>query len=435
MDTQAKRDRRTRIAFVIQQSFEYFIGMFVSGTFLGYILESLGFSDAEQGVILTVATFTCGAQLFALVTTGHRAKRIATIGHLINQLCFVALYLLPIGQSISPEIKAIIFVVLLFAGHILNNAVNPAMIAMYMDAVPDSTRGSYTAVKEMISLAGGVAVSLGLGWIADTFCTVSVDGVKTPTPQYYVICCIAVFVMMAIHTASLLMAHEKPVEKKKVSLGRVVKHMFTDKDLFKVVVVGVLWNIASGISVSFFASYLRVELGFDLFMISLISNLGIICRIVASPIMGRIADKKSFSFSMTLSFILIGIGFLGNIFVAPGPMKWIYLVYTCMNGFAMGGINSGVINLIYDYVDPADRAAAMGIKNALGGIIGFFATLLSSFLLGQIQLLPNKTVDILGIPMYAQQVLSAISLLVIVGLVIYMRLVIAPMRKVKSKQK
>ena len=326
MDTQAKRDRRTRIAFVIQQSFEYFIGMFVSGTFLGYILESLGFNDAQQGIILTVATFTCGAQLFALVTTGHRAKRIATVGHLLNQLCFVALYLLPIGQSISAEIKAVIFVVLLFAGHILNNAVNPSMIAMYMDAVPDSSRGSYTAVKEMISLSGGVAVSLGLGWIADTYCVTSVDGVKEPTAEYYIICCIAVFIMMAIHTASLLMAHEKPVEKKNVSLGRVIKHLFTDKDLLKVVVVGILWNAASGISISFFASYLRVELAFSMFMISLISNVGIVCRIIASPIMGRLADKKSFAFSMTVSFLLVGIGFLGNIFVTPGPMRWLYLI-------------------------------------------------------------------------------------------------------------
>ena len=434
MDTQAKRDRRTRIAFVIQQSFEYFISMFVSGTFLGYILESLGFNDAQQGIILTVATFTCGAQLFALVTTGHRAKRIATVGHLLNQLCFVALYLLPIGQSISAEIKAVIFVVLLFAGHILNNAVNPSMIAMYMDAVPDSSRGSYTAVKEMISLAGGVAVSLGLGWIADTYCVTSVDGVREPTTQYYIICCIAVFIMMAIHTASLLMAHERPVEKKKVSLGRVVKHMFTDKDLLKVIVVGVLWNVASGISVSFFASYLRVELAFSMFMISLISNVGIICRIVASPIMGRLADKKSFAFSMTLSFLLVGIGFLGNIFVTPGPMRWLYLIYACMQGFAMGGINSGVINLIYDYVEPADRAAAMGIKNAIGGIVGFFATLLSSLLLGKIQSLPGKTVEIFGIPMYAQQVLSGISLVFTVGLIIYMRLVIAPMKRVRSEE-
>ena len=434
MDIQAKRDRRTRIAFVIQQSFEYFIGMFVSGTFLGYILESLGFNDAQQGIILTVATFTCGAQLFALVTTGHRAKRIATIGHLLNQLCFVALYLLPIGQTIGAEAKAIIFVVLLFAGHILNNAVNPSMIAMYMDAVPDSSRGSYTAVKEMISLVGGVAVSLGLGWIADTYCVTNIAGVKEPTAQYYVICCIAVFIMMAIHTASLLMAYEKPVEQKKVSLGRVLKHMFTDKDLLKVIVVGILWNVASGISISFFASYLRVELAFSMFMISLISNVGIVCRIIASPIMGRLADKKSFAFSMTLSFLLVGIGFLGNIFVTPGPMRWLYLIYACMQGFAMGGINSGVINLIYDYVEPEDRAAAMGIKNAIGGIIGFFATFLSSLLLAKIQSLPGKTIEILGTPMYAQQVLSAFSLIVTVGLIVYMRVVIAPMKRSKREK-
>ena len=74
----------------------------------------------------------------------------------------------------------------------------------------------------------------------------------------------------------------------------------------------------------------------------------------------------------------------------------------------------------------------MGIKNAIGGIIGFFATLLSSSLLASIQSLPGKTVAILGMPMYAQQVLSAISLLFTIGLIVYMRLVIAPMKKVSS---
>ena len=105
-----------------------------------------------------------------------------------------------------------------------------------------------------------------------------------------------------------------------------------------------------------------------------------------------------------------------------------------MRGDARGGINSGVINLIYDYVDPADRAAAMGIKNAMGGIVGFFATLLSSMLLGKIQSFPGKTVSVLGFSMYAQQVLSAISLVVTLGLIIYMRVVIAPMRRVKAER-
>lgn len=147
---------RTRASYIVEAAFEYFISLFVTGTLLGYILEALGFSDAQQGIILTVATFTCGAQLCAVFTSGKTVKRIVTVGHLINQLCFVLLYLLPTFE-ISQSVKATVFIVLLFAGHLLNNAVNPAKIAMYMNSVPDKSRGSFTAIKEMVSLAGGIA--------------------------------------------------------------------------------------------------------------------------------------------------------------------------------------------------------------------------------------------------------------------------------------
>ena len=54
------------VLYIIEAALEHFIALFVTGTMLGYILDTLGFSDAVQGIISTVATFTCGAQLFAL---------------------------------------------------------------------------------------------------------------------------------------------------------------------------------------------------------------------------------------------------------------------------------------------------------------------------------------------------------------------------------
>ena len=78
------KDKTTRIAYIIEAGFEYFISLFVTGTLLGYMLKSLGFSDAMQGIISTVATFTCGAQLFALVLTNKKVKKLVTVGHLIN---------------------------------------------------------------------------------------------------------------------------------------------------------------------------------------------------------------------------------------------------------------------------------------------------------------------------------------------------------------
>ena len=87
-----KQARTTRIAFIIEAAFEYFVALFVTGTFLVYILDAIGLSDAIKGIISAGATFACSAQLFALFLSGRRVKRIVTIGHTLNQLAFTALY-------------------------------------------------------------------------------------------------------------------------------------------------------------------------------------------------------------------------------------------------------------------------------------------------------------------------------------------------------
>ena len=418
-------DKITRIAYVIQAAFEYFISLFVTGTMLGYILDTLGFSDAVQGIICTVATFTCGAQLFALVISGRRVKRIVTVGHIINQSCFVIIYLLPLF-SLPPEIKTALLVVLLFVGHIINNAINPSMITWYMASVPNENRGRFTAVKEMISLAGGIAVSFLFGRVADVYR--DADGM--PTRPYYVICAVTLLIMTVIHTATHVVAEEKPpIATERVSFKEKLYRISKNKSFIKVVVVGLMWNVASALSISFFSSYLREELAFPFTVISIFTIVGSLSRILLSPILGRIADKYSFSFSMTIAFVLAAFGFLAIVFTSP-ETKWLYIAYSCLNAFAMAGINSGVINFVYDYVEPADRAAAMGTKNALGGILAFLTALLSGSILSDIQ--SAGGIELFGITIYAQQFLALLSFFATVLLIIYMRVVIAPMKRVSN---
>lgn len=420
-----KSDKITQAAFVVQQTFEYFISMFVTGTMLGYILDTLGFPDAMQGIICTVATFTCGAQLFALTRSGRRAKKFATVGHIINQSSFVIIYLLPLF-SLTPEIKAILLVTLLFVGHIINNAVNPSMITWYMAAVPNEKRGSFTALKEMISLAGGIIVSFILGRVADIYR--DTDGM--PTRTYYVICAIALFIMMLIHTASHVVAEEKaPLAGERASFKETLYRIAKNKNFIKIMVVGLLWNTASALSISFLASYLREELNFSFTLISIFTIVGAISRILLSPVLGRIADRYSFATSMTIAFILAALGFLAVVFTAPNT-RWLYVVYSCFHGFAMAGINSGVINFVYDYVKPHDRAAAMGTNSALGGILAFLTALLSGTILSNIQ--ESGGLHIFGVTLYAQQFLALLSFCVTVLLIIYMRAVIAPIRRISD---
>ena len=81
---------------MICETFEYFISIFVTGTLLGYLLDTVGFSESLQGILGTVATFSCGAQLFALFLSGKRAKKICAVGNLVNQIGFIILYLFPL---------------------------------------------------------------------------------------------------------------------------------------------------------------------------------------------------------------------------------------------------------------------------------------------------------------------------------------------------
>ena len=413
---------------MICETFEYFISIFVTGTLLGYLLDTLGFSDSLQGILCTVATFSCGAQLFALFLSGKRVKKICTVGNLINQSFFVILYLFPLFD-LNKNARTAILVILLIVGHIVNNAVRPSKLAMYMESVPLDKRGGFTAVKEMISLAGGITVSLVMGRIADTYR--SADGL--PTREYYVICAVTLVLMTLIHTGSVVAATEKTdKDKKSVPVGAVMKRISKNASFAKIVLVCVLWNVASALSVSFFSSYLREELAFSFTVIALLGTVGSVARILASPLLGKIADKHSFANSMTIAFILAGIGFLAMVFTAP-ETRWLYIAYACFHGFAMAGINSGILNMVYDYVEKDDRATAMGVNNALGGIIAFFTALLSGAILAVIQ--KDGGFRIFGATLYAQQVLSILSCIAVVALIIYMRLVIVPLKRASDVER
>lgn len=420
-----KNARITRIAFVICEAFEYFISLFVTTTMLGYLLDTVGFSDSLQGILGTVATFACGAQLFALFMSGKRVKKLCAAGNLINQLCFVILYLFPL-VSMSPRLRTVLLVILLITGHVINNAVRPSKLTMYMDSVPTGTRGTFTAIKEMISLAGGIIVSLVMGRVADIYR--SSDGL--PTKEYYVICAIALLLMTLIHLASVVIATEKPIrDTEKVPFRAAVKRIATNKNFIKVVIVGLIWHAASAFSISFYASYLREELAFTFTVIAILTTVSSIARIIASPVLGRLADKYSFATSMTIAFILAGVGFLAMVFTSP-ETRWLYIAYACFYGFAMAGINSGVINFVYDYVEHQDRAIAMGFNSALGGILSFFVALLSGAIMSKVQEMGGFRV--FGANLYAQQLLSILSCIAVVILIIYMRKVIAPLKRVEE---
>jgi len=98
-----------------------------------------------------------------------------------------------------------------------------------------------------------------------------------------------------------------------------------------------------------------------------------------------------------------------------------FALYNAFQGIAMGGVSSGLTNLIFDYIPPEQRVGALAICPAVGGSVGFVTTLLFSALFARLQ-----QSGLFGLPVYAQQLLSVACIpLGVVG-VWYLHTQIAP---------
>ena len=421
-----KKNRITRMGFVADESIDYFIQILVTSTFLGYILSAIGFNDAMQGIITNVTTFCLGAQLIAPLLAGKRVKRIVTVAMFLSHISFTLIYLLPIS-SLPDGATSVILVALLFFGFLVNNAVKPSRLTWLMTSVPKEKRGGFTAVKEIISLIGGIIISLSFGVIADSFRKDNGD----PESEYYLICFVALLLMTVIHTVSLVISteHEPSAELAKKEKSGVLS-VLKNPAVGKIMVVDLLWHISTSFSVSFFPSYLREELAFSFTEITALSTVSLLARIVMSPLMGRIADKYSFKTSMALSFGFKCVGLMAILFTFPGQMRWFYVVYCLFTGFAMAGANSGFLNIVYDYIPERDRASVLGIKSTAAGITGFLAAIISGAWLSVIQ--ENGGINLCGITFYAQQIQSLVSIVVIAIVTVYTYTVIGKLKKVEE---
>ena len=114
------------------------------------------------------------------------------------------------------------------------------------------------------------------------------------------------------------------------------------------------------------------------------------------------------------------------IFTVPSNGKVMYVIYTVLYSIASAGITSGILNLTYDYVSYQNRTSALALSGAISGIAGFLTTLAVTPLVNYIQNNGNK---FLGINIYAQQLLSIISLIFLVGLIVFNIFVIGKLKR------
>jgi len=413
----------SRVFYIIEAALEYFISILVAGAYLAKVTSAIGMSDSLTGILTSFVSLGCGFQLIAIFLANKRpVKRWVTVLHSVNQLFFALVYLVPFVE-ISKTAKIVTFILFLLLGHVINNVVNSPKINWFMGLVDDNKRGRFTANKEIVSLLGGIVFTFLIGLVIDN-CEARGD-----VNSAFIFCGVGIFVLTVLHTLTLLFSKEKEaMQEEKLPTGELLKALLKDKDLFKVILVSILWNVAHYATTPFYGTYQNKELGFSMTFISVLAAAYAICRAMFSRAMGRYADKHSFTKMLGVCFVIEAVAFAVNMFTVPENGKIFYTAYYMLYAVGMAGINSGAINLIYDYVDKEKRVGALALKSTLAGFTGFFTTLLVSALVKNIQ--DNGNV-FLGMQVYAQQVVSAIGVIATLVTLLYVNLVV---KKIQNKR-
>ncbi len=413
---------RSRLMYIIEAGVEYLISILFADAFLATLTSSIGMKDSLTGIISSFISLGCVFQLIAMFLSRGSAKRTVISLSIINQILFMFLYVIPLCGG-AERFKTVIFVICILFAYFVYNIAHPKKINWLMSLVSDSSRGRFTATKEIISLISGMLFSFAMGAIVDKY--KEAGNIR----MAFIICAIVVFVLMLIHTVTLILTREKPIFHElegKEELFSVLK----DKNLLRVTVVFLIWYIATYTARPFYGTYQINELGFSLTFVSTLSIISAVARVLSSIVLGIYADKRSFAKMIRICFLIAGAGFLVNVFCVPENGRILFPIYLILYSISMGGINSALINLCYDYVAIEKRTHALALTQAAAGVAGFLSTLLASLLVDKIQQNGNR---FLGMDLYAQQVVSFIAFVLTMAVMIYVSLSLVKGIRIKKQ--
>ncbi len=407
---------RSRFLYILEAALEYFISILVAGSYLATLTSHLGMSDSLTGILSSFISLGCLFQLFSVFLKRKRVKTVVTVLSVVNQLLFILLYIIPLSGG-EKQVKIVLFIVAIFLAYLIYNSIHPLKINWLMSLVDDRERGIFTSRKEIVSLLSGMVFSFGMGTLIDHFQLIG--QVETA----FILCGITVFVLMLLHTLTMVFSVEIPTEDAE-ERRNPIKEMFSavkDKNVVKVTILFILWQMASSSAVPFYGTYLIKELGFSLQFVSILSIVYSLVRASVSTFWGKFADKNSFASMVSICLAIAGAGFLVNVFTVPANGMVFYTIHYALYAVAMGGINSALINLVFDMVTPQMRSNGLALSQSVSGVVGFVVTLIASGLVSMIQENGNR---FLGLNVYAQQVTSAIAFVFTMLAVLYVVFVI-----------
>lgn len=414
--------KRSRKAYLLQCSFEYFVALLVSDAFLAKLLSSIGISDALNGIISSFISLVFLTEFFSLFLMRLKTekKRLIIICKTLSNVFFMLLYIVPF-LSVGKTEKTLLVIAFMLLGYVGLYLVNSICYKWANSAVAPSNRAKYSAVKEMVSLVSGILFSIAAGKIIDGF-----EAAGNLSGGFLFIAAAILLLNVCDFVCLLLIRKEDPSDAAESSpkFSDMIKNTLGNKEFRNVVLLAILWDTSRYFTIGFMGVYKTADLMLSLAAVQVINMIANGARLLLSGPLGAYSDKKSFAKGFEIGLIIAASAFFINIFTTP--KNWFCVVlFTVLYNAAFAGINSNTFNITYSYVDSAYITQAMAIKNCLGGIFGFAASLAGGKIVNLVQGAGNS---VFGFTVYAQQILSAISFILCIIATVFIHRVICRQR-------
>ena len=410
--------KRSRRAYILECAFEYFVALMVADAFLAMLLTKMGLDDAVIGVISSLISLAFLFQLCSIFVVQHirNVKLVAIPIHCISQMCFFVLYLLPFF-NIPQSLRVIVIVGCLMIAYFGNYLVTSVIFNWGNSYVNPNGRANFAATKEIVSLISGVVVSLSMGWAMDRFTEAgNIEGGFIFIASMMLVFTIGDFIcLMCMKNQKV---EKKPTEKTE-PFWQVVRMLFSNKGFCYAVVVHVIWSVSVYMTVGFMGVYKTKDLLLTVGTVQIINIAGCLIRACFSKPIARYADKRSYAQGIKLGMSIAAVGYLINIFTTPS-LWWLVILYTIIYNVSCAGTSQNLINLTYNYVDRKYFVQASAIKFSVSGLCGFAASMVGSRVLDTVQKNGNT---LFGTTVYGQQVLSAISLTIVLFGILFVKFV------------
>ncbi len=404
----------SRIAYILECMFEYFISILTTGAYLAKLTTTIGISDGMTAILSSIASLAGMFQIVSIFLVKKTpVKRWVLPITFVTQALVSTLYMIPFFGfgALAP----FVFFVIILISRAAVNVVSPAKSNWFLSLVDDRGRGNFQAKINIVSLAGGTVFTFLASLMIDKFeAKGNLSGAFTAITV--IICILAV-----LQISCLIIAREKPEDKseKAESPLKAVSSLCKNKLYVRILIFNVLWSLANNITAPFLSTYQIKELGFSM---TFISTVGIIINLLQMFVVyffGRFSMRHSYASILRVAYIFAFFAFFFVMISTTSNGYVTFTVYRFINLFFGAATAVSATSILFIIVPHEERTAAIAFNTVIVGLVGFSVTLIASPLL---TLLQGADIVIFGARLYAQQILAFISLCLTALILLYYQL-------------